>query len=83
MPGLPNPAQQAAQNLASAGVPDTQNPARVRGGDATAPSLAQTLPTSEPDVFESWRGVRNAIFIHCPAGLNHAVDIARKFRTVG
>ena len=74
---------QLAKWLASPGVNGSANPARVRGADATAPSLADTLPTSEPDVFESWRGVRNAIFIHCPAGLNHAVDIARKFRAVG
>ena len=59
------------------------NPARVRGADdATTPNLPD-LQTSQPDVFESWRGVRDAIFIHCPAGLNHSNDIARKFRSVG
>jgi len=67
----------------SAILPGTRTPPVVRGSyDVPIPAGALPATPVPADVFQSYNNVRNAVMIHCPAGLNHAISLAHKIRQV-
>ena len=69
-------------DLASPGIPNTQSPAKVRGSASVLSDIQEAGAGVQADVFETFRGARDAMLIHCPAGLNHAISLARTIRNV-
>jgi hypothetical protein len=80
MPYTPPSLAKSLTSLASP-LPNTKNPPVVRASYGPAvPAGLESVASVPADVFASWNGVRSAILIHCPAGLNRAIRNAHAIR---